>query len=308
MSSKLLALSGGIGGAKLALGLSHVIASDDLTIVANIGDDFEHLGLTICPDLDTLLYTLSNLANPQTGWGRREESWNVMATLRSLGGPDWFQLGDHDLALHLERSRRLAAGELLSAIMHDVAMRLGLSVRLLPASDDLVRTRLDTDVGWLDFQEYFVARRCAPRVHALDYVGADSAAPQPRMMELLADPALAGVIICPSNPFLSIDPMLAMPELRAALRRCAAPVVAVSPIIAGQAIKGPTAKMMVELGLQPDAATVANHYSDFVDLFVLDSNDEYAAPSLPMRGLITNTLMTTLDDKIALARTILAAL
>jgi LPPG:FO 2-phospho-L-lactate transferase len=300
-----VALSGGIGGAKLALGLSHVVAPEDLLVVANPGDDFEHVGLTICPDMDTLLYTLAGLDNPATGWGRRDETFTFMRVLAQLGGPDWFQLGDGDLALHVERTRRLAGGEALSAIMADVAARLGVKVGLLPASDDRVRTRLNTDVGWLDFQDWFVGRRCGPAVSELVFAGAEAAVAHPGFLAALAAPGLRAVVICPSNPFISIEPILAIPGVRAALRTCAAPVVAVSPIIGGRAVKGPTAKMMAELGLPVSAASVAARYADFVDLFVLDEVDAGLAGQLGVRSVVAPTMMRTLEDKIALARVVL---
>ena len=252
----MLALSGGVGGAKLALGLYRVLPPDTLTVVANTGDDFEHLGLAISPDLDTLLYTLSGQANPELGWGRRGETWTFMAALEALGGETWFRLGDGDLATHVERTRRLKAGESLSAISTISAAGSASRARLLPMSDDQVRTRLRTDAGWLDFQDYFVRLRCEPIVRELAFAGAGDARPHPDFLAALADPKLRAVVLCPSNPFISIDPILAVPGVRAALRACRAPVVAVSPIVAGQAVKGPTAKMMAELGLPVDAATL----------------------------------------------------
>ena len=307
MSGKVLALSGGVGGAKLVLGLSHVMAPEDLIVVANPGDDFEHVGLTICPDMDTLLYTLAGVDNPATGWGRRDETFTFMRVLADLGGPAWFQLGDGDLALHVERTRRLHAGERLSSIMADVAHRLGVRVHLLPATDDPVRTRLHTDAGWLDFQDWFVGRRCAPSVTELVFAGAGTAAAQPAFLAALADPSLRAVVICPSNPFISIDPILAIPDVRAALRACAAPVVAVSPIIGGQAVKGPTAKMLAELGFEVSAAAVAMRYGDLVDIFVLDEVDRALTERLTVRSVVAPTLMRTLQDKVALARMVLDA-
>src|SRR4051794_3004183 len=256
-SGPVLALSGGVGGAKLALGLYRVLPPDRLTVVANTGDDFEHLGLAISPDLDTLLYTLSGQANPELGWGRGGETWTFMKALEALGGETWFRLGDGDLATHIERTRRLRAGESLSAIIDDFRRRLDIRARLLPMSDDPVRTRLRTAQGWLDFQDYFVRLRCEPAVAELVFAGAETSRPHPDFMTALADPELRAVMVCPSNPFISIDPILAVPGIRDALRACRAPVVAVSPIVAGQAVKGPTAKMMAELSLPVDAATPA---------------------------------------------------
>ena len=297
-----LALSGGIGGAKLALGLSRVLPSGRLAVVANTGDDFEHLGLSISPDIDTLMYTLAGLDNPQTGWGRAGETWNFMAALEALGGEAWFRLGDRDLATHVERTRRLAAGETLSAITADLCRRLGVGPRILPMSDDRVRTRVKTDEGWLDFQDYFVRRRCAPRVLELSFAGASQARPQFEFLRLLDAPDLRAVVICPSNPFISIDPILAVPEVREALRQCAAPVVAVSPIIGGKAVKGPTAKMMAELGLPISAAEVARRYDGLIDGYVADHADVGAMSGLSVQVAFARTLMQSLDDRIALAR------
>jgi LPPG:FO 2-phospho-L-lactate transferase len=304
---KVLALSGGVGGAKLALGLYRILPPDTLTVVANTGDDFEHLGLSISPDLDTLLYTLSGQDNPELGWGRRDETWTFMAALEALGGETWFRLGDGDLATHVERTRRRNAGESLSASIDDFRRRLGIVARLLPMSDDPVRTRLLTGDGWLDFQDYFVRLRCAPVITELNFAGAEEARPDRDFLAALADPALRAVVICPSNPFISIDPILAVPGVRAALRRCPAPVIAVSPIIAGQAVKGPTAKMMAELGLPVDAATPARHYRDIIDLYIADEADAVAVAGLDLPVVLTRTLMQSLADRDALARTVLAA-
>jgi LPPG:FO 2-phospho-L-lactate transferase len=316
-----LALSGGVGGAKLALGLYRVLPSDRLTVLANTGDDFEHLGLMISPDLDTLLYTLSGQDNPELGWGRRGETWTFMAALEALGGETWFRLGDGDLATHVERTRRLRAGESLAAISDDFRRRLGIAARLLPMSDDPVRTRLRAPTlpspasgggkgggeGWLDFQDYFVRLRCAPAIDRLEFAGAETARPHPDFLAMLADPSLRAVVICPSNPFISIDPILALPGIRAALRECRAPVVAISPIVGGKAVKGPTAKMMAELGLPVDAATVARHYRDFLDLYIADEEDAAAVADLDLPVVLTRTLMQSLADREALARAVLAA-
>jgi len=302
-----LALSGGIGGAKLALGLYSILPPGMLTIVANTGDDFEHLGLAISPDLDTLLYTLSGNDNPELGWGRRGETWTFMAALEALGGESWFRLGDGDLATHIERTRRLKAGESLSAIIDDFRHRLGIAARLLPMSDDPVRTRLRTNEGWLDFQDYFVRLHCEPVISELAFAGAEKARPSPDFLAALADRDLRAIVICPSNPFISIDPILAVPGIRAALRDSHAPVIAVSPIIGGKAVKGPTAKMMAELGLPVDATTVANHYRDFLDAYIADEEDAATVAGLDTPVVLTRTLMQSLADREALARTVLAA-
>ena len=302
-----LALSGGIGGAKLALGLYRILPPGALTVVANTGDDFEHLGLSVSPDIDTLLYTLGGIDNPATGWGRRDETWTFMAALEALGGETWFKLGDGDLATHVERTRRLAAGESLSRITNDFRHRLGISARLLPMTDDRVRTRLRCEEGWLDFQDYFVRLRAAPAVREIAYAGASHARLDPDFLAALTDNHLDAVVICPSNPFLSIDPILALPGLREALRACPAPVVAVSPIIGGKAVKGPTAKIMAELGLPITAAAVARHYEDFLDVYVADEADAEQVRKLGIPTILSRTLMVTLEDREALARIVLTA-
>ena len=302
-----LALSGGIGGAKLALGLYRVLSPEELTVVANTGDDFEHLGLSISPDIDTLLYTLGGIDNPELGWGRRSETWTFMAALEALGGETWFKLGDGDLATHVERTRRLAAGESLSKITDDFRRRLGISARLLPMSDDRVRTRLRTDEGWLDFQDYFVRFRAAPVVREVAYAGDAEARANPDFLAALAGDDLELVVICPSNPFLSVDPILSLPRVREALRACRPPIVAVSPIIGGKAVKGPTAKIMAELGLPVDAAAVERHYEDILDVFIADEADANEVEDLGIPVRLARTLMSTIEDREDLARVVLTA-
>ncbi len=303
----IIALSGGVGGAKLALGLSRVLPPEDLLVVVNTGDDFEHLGLSISPDIDTVMYTLAGLANRELGWGRHDETWSFMETMEALGGETWFRLGDRDVALHVERTRRLRRGESLSAVTNALAAKMGIPQRILPMSDDPIRTRLLTGEGWLDFQEYFVHRRCEPVVSQLEFHGAATARPHPEFMAALADPRLQAVVICPSNPFISVEPILAIPGVRDAMANCAAPVIAVSPIIAGRAVKGPTAKMMTELGLDPSAGTVAQRYSDLLDGYVIDHADMSEVVSIDARVMLAQTLMTTIEDREALARTVLEA-
>ena len=305
--SLVVALCGGIGGAKLALGLSRIVPGEDLMLVGNTSDDFEHLGLMISPDLDTVMYTLAGLDDPERGWGRRNETWTFMSALAALGGETWFALGDGDLATHVERTRRRAAGEALSAITADFCRRLGIAARLVPMTDERVRTRLRTDEGWLDFQDYFVRRRCAPRVREIDYDGAASARAHPDVLAALRERRLRAVVICPSNPFLSIEPILAVAGLREAIARAAAPVVAVSPIIGGRAVKGPTAKMMTELGLEVSAAAVARRYQDLLGGYVLDRADAAEAEKLGIPVTLAHTLMTTLADREELARRVLAS-
>ena len=304
-ASSVVALCGGIGGAKLALGLYRVLPPEHLTLIVNTGDDFDHLGLRICPDLDTTLYTLADLANPEAGWGRRDETWTFMKTLADLGGETWFRLGDADLALHVERTRRLQAGEPLSRIAADVAQRFRIHAAIVPMSDEAVRTRVHTREGVLAFQEYFVRRRCEPAVTALEYAGAAAARIAPPALAALKAADVAAIIVCPSNPYLSVDPILALPGMRAALKAAPAPVIAVTPLVAGKAIKGPTAKIMAELEVPLSSAAIARHYADFIDGFVLDRADATLVPAFSCSLLVADTLMVTLADRERLAREVL---
>jgi LPPG:FO 2-phospho-L-lactate transferase len=303
---RVVAISGGIGGAKLALGLYRALPGASLSVIVNTGDDFEHLGLTICPDLDTTLYTLAGLANPELGWGRRDETWNFMTTLGTLGGDTWFRLGDADLALHVERTRRLAAKETLSAVIAAIAARLGINATVLPMSDDPVRTRVSTASGELAFQDYFVRLRCAPEVTGLRFAGAAAATLAPGARAALSAAGVEAIILCPSNPYLSVDPILAVPGMRAALRESGAPVIAVTPIVGGRAVKGPTAKIMGELKLAPSPLTIARHYAGLIDGFVLDERDAALAAQFTLPVLATNTVMADLNDRERLAREVLA--
>lgn len=305
---RVVAISGGVGGAKMALGLLHVVPYGQLTVTVNTGDDFEHLGLSISPDIDTALYTLAGIANPDTGWGRRDETWTFMQAMASLGGATWFKLGDGDLALHVERTRRLHAGESLTAVVAAMATQLNISAHILPMTDAPVRTRVTTDIGELDFQDYFVRHQCQPRVAALRFAGAKAAAPTPQVCAALTAPDVDAIIICPSNPYLSIDPILALPGMRALLRQAAAPVIAISPLVGGAAVKGPTAKIMQELGISVTPLAVAQHYGELLDGFVLDVRDatiEHELIALGLPVLVTDTLMKTLEDRVRLAQSVL---
>lgn len=303
---RVAALCGGVGGAKLADGLLQVLPPHGLGLIVNTGDDFEHLGLHISPDVDTVLYTLSGLANPATGWGRRDESWNFMAALQALGGQTWFRLGDADLAMHVQRTLRLGAGEPLSAITADTARRLGIAAQLLPMTDGRLRTRVRTDAGWVDFQDYFVRQQCRPTLREIRFDGAAMCTPAPGVAELLRGDALEAIVICPSNPYLSVDPVLAVPGLRGLLRAAGVPVVAVSPLIAGAAVKGPTAKIMAELGKASSALEVARHYRGLIDGFVLDERDAAQAAELAGEAGVAvrlcDTLMQCGDDRQRVAR------
>jgi len=294
-----LAITGGVGGAKLALGLAHVLPADKVAFAVNTGDDFEHLGFAISPDIDTLTYTLSDLANKELGWGRQDESWDFMDALERLGGETWFRLGDRDLALHAFRTAALRDGRSLTEITAEICQRLGVSQTVLPMSDDPVRTTVLTPDGPLAFQHYFVRDRCAPTVTGFEFRGADRARLNPEIEALLPD--LKGVIICPSNPFVSVDPLLTIGDTRARLAALDAPVVAVSPIVGGTAIKGPTAKMMAELDIPSTAAAVAAHYDGLIDGFVLDDLDAALDGTLNVPSTVTQSVMLTLDDRIALA-------
>lgn len=301
---RVLALTGGVGGAKLALGLSRVLAPEQVTFLVNTSDDFDHLGLRICPDIDTLLYTLSGEANPDTGWGRRDETWNCLDTLESLGGEAWFRLGDRDLAMHLLRTHALGRGESLTTVTRRLADGLGIRQQVLPMTDHPVATVVETDAGDLAFQHYFVRERCQPAVTGFRFSGIESAAMSAELRGVLDDPELDAILVCPSNPFVSIDPILAVPGLRDALAAAAAPVVAVSPIIRGTAVKGPTAKMMTELGIPQDAVAVAAHYRDLLDGFIVDATDAGlidAVQALDMAAVTAPTLMVTLQDRTNLA-------
>ncbi|MGC2462113.1 MAG: 2-phospho-L-lactate transferase [Steroidobacteraceae bacterium] len=307
MTSHVVALCGGVGGAKLAHGLGMALQPAELTIIVNTGDDFQHLGLSIAPDLDSVIYALAGLSDPVRGWGRRDETWTFMAALRGLGGESWFQLGDGDLAMHVERSWRLAHGATLSEITAHLCQALAIAARVLPMSDEPVRTRVLTAEGWLDFQEYFVHRQCEPAVREFMFAGAETARAQPDALAALKRRDLRAIIICPSNPFVSVEPILAVPGIRAAMQQSAAPVVAITPIIGGKAIKGPAAKMMAELGLEVSAAAVARRYAGFIDGFVIDQTDPIPEPMQGVTFFSAATLMNTIDDRLRLAHAALHA-
>ena len=297
---KIVAFAGGVGGAKLAQGLAQTVPSQDLTIIVNTGDDFEHLGLYICPDLDTVCYTLGGLANSETGWGRAGETWNTIANVEKLGGPAWFRLGDSDIATHLERTRRLKEGKPLSEITKEFCKAWGIEPTVLPMTDSPVRTMVDSDEGELAFQEYFVHRQCQPRVKGFRFDGVEVAEPAPGVREALASADV--VIFCPSNPCVSIDPILNV------IKEVKKPVFAVSPIIGGKTVKGPAAKMYSELGIEPSAYAVANHYRTILKGFVLDNEDiemKKEIQELGIATLVTNTLMNQLTDRARLANDVL---
>lgn len=302
---EVLALAGGVGGAKLCVGLSKTLAPEELQIVVNTGDDFWHLGLAISPDIDSVLYALAGLNDAERGWGRAGETWNFMAALERLGAPTWFKLGDLDLATHVWRTEQLLLAETLSQITNDLARRLGIAHRVAPMSDDAVETMVDTEEGRLPFQKYFVARQCRPRLLGLHFEGASDADLAPAFAAALQSPALKAIVLCPSNPFVSIAPILALKQARRALENRAAPLVAVSPIVGGRAIKGPAAKMMAELGLDISPLGIARHYGSLLDGLVIDEQDAQFQNRLEAMGCkvhVCNTIMRSDQDRIALAQ------
>lgn len=299
MTGNVVVLTGGVGGAKLVLGLTRIMPPEQISVIVNTGDDFRHLGLAISPDIDTLLYTLAGKANAAQGWGRENESWAFMEVLRSLGGADWFQLGDGDLALHVLRTMRLAKGETLSTITRDFARAWGLGINILPMTDDPVSTLLSTDEGVLAFQNYFVERRCAPVVRSIGFKGASGAKAAPDVVEALTSRDTSAILIAPSNPYLSIDPILAVPEISAALRAATAPIVAVSPIVGGQAVKGPTAKLMNEFGATVSPHAIAQHYDGIIDGLLVDERDGVDGVMIPTAS--ADTMMIALEDRMRVA-------
>ncbi len=302
-----LALSGGIGGAKLALGLYRILEPWSLAVVLNTGDDLIHMGLHVAPDVDTIMYTLSAENNTELGWGRAGETWSFMEQMGRLDGDTWFNLGDGDLALHVRRTELLSRGVSLAEITAQFYQAFGIHAHAWPMSDDAVRTVVQTADGrTLPFQNYFVGERCEPAVSGFSYEGATTAAANQHIIKALADPGLRAVILCPSNPFVSIAPILSVPGIRDALAACQAPVVAVSPLIGGEAVKGPLGKMFQELGQPAKNANVLSHYTDFLDGFVIDDTDGHEADSFGLPTLVTRTLMKSLDDRDTLATQVLA--
>ena len=297
----ILALAGGVGGGKFARGLTAALEPDKLAIIVNTADDFVHLGLHISPDIDSVLYAIAGLNDTERGWGLAGESWNFMDALRRHGGETWFQLGDRDLATHVLRTERLAAGDSLTDVTALLATRMGIEHAVAPMTDWPVRSLVETAEGPLAFQDYFVKRHCQPAFRGVTFEGAENAEPSPVFHN--AFKRASAVVIAPSNPFVSIDPILALPEVRDRLRQL--PVVAVSPIIGGTAVKGPLAKMMRELGLALSPLGVARHYGSLVQGWVIDGKDqEYASAiqALGCRVHVTDTIMRSDDDKARLAR------
>ena len=300
-----VALSGGVGGARFLRGLVEVVRPADVTIVGNVGDDVELLGLHVSPDLDSILYALAGLADEQRGWGREGETWEALGTVAALGGEAWFKLGDRDLGLHLVRTEALRSGDPLSLVTARLARRLGLDVKLLPATDDRLRTWLDTPAGSFPFQEWFVARGHRDEVDAVRYEGAETACAAPGVVAAIE--AADVIVLAPSNPYVSLGPILAVAEIRAALERRSAPAVAVSPLVAGRAVKGPADRMLARLAGGTTPAHVASCYRGLIDALVLDESDAEHAGSLDVRPIVTRTLMVDAGARRRLAEATLEA-
>jgi LPPG:FO 2-phospho-L-lactate transferase len=292
MSGGVVILTGGVGGAKLVDGLYRTLPAGQLSAIVNTGDDFTHLGLSVSPDIDSLLYLLSGQASRELGWGRENETWNFMTALQGLGGPDWFKLGDGDLALHILRSQALRSGETLSAITARFASQWSLSLSVLPMSDTPVATWLDTDEGKLPFQRYFVERQCKPIVRSLWFEDAEKAQPSAAVLHALNEARV--IMVAPSNPWLSIDPILSVPAIRIALQNRRVPAIAVSPLVQGKAVKGPTAKLMTELGIEVSNASIARHYAGLIDALMIHHGDDQP-DHLPIMEV--NTLMHDEADR-----------
>jgi LPPG:FO 2-phospho-L-lactate transferase len=303
---KIAVLAGGVGGARFVQALTEVVPARDVTVVANVGDDLEVHGLHVSPDLDTLLYTLAALGDEQRGWGRAEETWNARDTIERLGGETWFQLGDRDLGLHLVRTEALRRGEPLSTVTRRIAGAVGLELDLLPATDDRLRTKIRTPAGELEFQEWFVARGHQDRVDEVVYEGAAQAGPAPGVLEALEAAEL--IAVAPSNPFVSIGPIVAVNEIRTALERRREHVVAVSPLIGGRAVRGPAAEMFESLAGGTGAGQVSDCYKGLIGALVLDEADADDREAVAERGvepLVTRTLMSQPEARSALVETVL---
>jgi LPPG:FO 2-phospho-L-lactate transferase len=298
----IVCLAGGVGGAKLAEGLAQIVPPEKLTIIVNTGDDFTHLGLTICPDLDTVLYTLGNVANSETGWGRQHETWQVLDEISHLNGPDWFRLGDKDLALHLTRAQMLHEGQTLTAVTNHLRQSFQIAPEILPMSNQPAPTHIQTDEALLPFQTWFVQKRWQPVVQQVVLPEDIHASAQVAKRLEKADL----IFIAPSNPFVSIDPILNVYPIREMVMDLPQAVIAVSPIIGDSAVKGPAAKMMRELGMPVSATAVADYYGDLIDGFVYDASDPNPVELPDKAVLSTNTLMKNSDDRRRVAEDVLA--
>ena len=295
--NRYLAFTGGVGGAKLCVGLSKILSAYEIAFVVNTGDDFIHLDFPICPDLDSLMYALSAENNEELGWGRKGETWNFLRSFAELGGENWFQLGDRDLAVHVMRKQLLREGLTLSEVTSELYQRFGISHAVIPMTNEQVATKIQSQGELKSFQKYFVREKCEPKIEKIVYHGSEHAKPVPAVLEKLKDPNLSGVVICPSNPFLSIDPILSLETIKSALLSLDVPVIAVSPIIHGSAVKGPTDKIMAELGFNQSALGVAEHYDNLITHFVLDNADVHLRSEIEKLGLsvlVCNTFFNEL--------------
>jgi LPPG:FO 2-phospho-L-lactate transferase len=304
---KITALAGGVGASKLLQGFYEVMNPTQLTIIVNTGDDIVLHGLKISPDLDIVTYTLAGIVDPKKGWGLRSETFHALKHLAAYGRPSWFNLGDRDLATHIHRTALLAEGKSLSQAADHIRQALGLKSRILPMSDDPIPTMIDSNEGELHFQEYLVKRRAEPVVKGIRFVGAESAKPAPGVLEAIRE--ADRILICPSNPLISIGPILAVPQIRDELRAEKQKVFAVCPIVAGKSLKGPSDKMLSQLGHSPTALGVAKLYADFTATFVIDPADKSQAPAIAALGMkvaILPTVMKTLAQKRKLARALLS--
>ncbi len=303
---RIAALAGGVGGSKLVLGLYRVMEPRDLTVIANTGDDVVMHGLRVSPDPDILIYTLADLVNPETGWGFRGETFHVAKGLSQYGRPTWFQLGDRDLATHIHRSAMLAGGATLSQVIASIRTAHGVKARILPMSDQFVPTMLDTDEGRMHLQDYFVRRKCEPALRGIEFYGIADARPAPGVIEAIEQ--ADGIVITPSNPLISIGPILAVPGVRASLCKRRERVLAVCPLVGGKSLKGPSDKMMAQLGYDVSAAGVARLYQDFCSTMVIDDadgNQSSALKALDVKPVVCPTVMRALEDKEQLARAVL---
>jgi LPPG:FO 2-phospho-L-lactate transferase len=299
---RIVVLSGGVGGAKFAAGLNDILPAGELAVIVNTADDFDHLGLRICPDLDSVMYALADIQDDTRGWGRREESWNCLKSLTSIGAEDWFALGDHDLAVHLFRTDCLRKGLSLGDVTATLAIRLGIKSKIIPMTESIVSTVLSTEEGELQFQDYFVRRQCVPKVLGIRYAQEANTALHPKAESILLSSNLRAIFIAPSNPFLSIDPILSMPEMKDRLEKRTVPVIAISPLINGKSLKGPLTDMLDSLGLAPSNSTIAQHYEGLIDGLVIDTSDALDAPHIQLPTHTTSTLMTNAISRQTVAR------
>ena len=302
MQSKVLVLCGGVGGGKLAYGLSKIMSPEDIVFLVNTGDDFIHFDLNISPDLDTVMYTLAGLNDPKKGWGLRDETWKNLESLKEYGVDTWFKLGDKDLATHIRRTQLLKDGKKLSDVTRSLSQSLGVQHIILPMSEKPIQTIVKTDQGELAFQEYFVKYQCTPKVKEISNVGCETAEVPIYLKELINKNKFSGVIICPSNPYLSVDPILSINEIKTFLLETDIPILAVSPIIANDSIKGPTSKIMREMNIDPSVESIAQHYSGLIDVLVIDHKDTSCQPVTDSMTYVTDSIyMSNSEEKISLA-------